>query len=499
MEQSIVTVGKTIADIRRGLKNKEFSCAEITREYLNRIEKYKSLNAYVLVTDDLAMKRAKEIDAKIANGGCDDLLGVPLAIKDLYCTKNIRTTSCSKILSNFVPQYESTVTQNLLDAGAVFLGKTNMDELAMGSSNTTSYFGNCYLPYRASDAIDDPVCPGGSSGGSAAATVSDLCVASTGSDTGGSIRQPSAFAGLVGIKPTYGLCSRYGMIAFASSLDQAGPITKNVEDAAIMLKVMAGYDPNDSTSLNVDIPDYTSYIGKSVRNIRIGIVDEYLKMLDQENIQMIEKAKKILQDLGCQLVNINLKSMSYSLPVYYIIAPAEASSNLARLDGVRYGYRAENATNIEDMYIKTRSDGFGEEVQRRILAGTYILSSGHYDAYYMRALKIRQIICNDFRDNAFTKVDAVLTPTTTGTAFSIKQSQSMTTIQMYLSDIFTVTANVAGLPAIALPVGLSSNMLPMSVQFIGNKLNEALLFQIASAFESSVNFEADRKKIHSIL
>lgn len=491
-----MSIGKTISEVRKSLKSGEYTCKEITRSYLDKIEKHKNLNAYVTVTADKAMEQAEIVDQKIRSGEGGDLLGVPLGIKDLYCTNDIRTTSCSKILSNFVPKYESTVTQKLLDAGSVFLGKTNMDELAMGSSTTTSYFGNCYLPYRASDNPDDEICPGGSSGGSAAATVADLCVASTGSDTGGSIRQPAAFAGLVGIKPTYGLCSRYGMIAFASSLDQAGPITKNVEDCAIMLRAMAGYDPKDSTSLNVDIPDYTKSLNKSVKGLKIGIPENLLSMLDDDGLNIIDTAKKILVDIGCELVSIDISSMEYSLPAYYIIAPAEASSNLARLDGVRYGYRSDNPRGIEDLYVKTRTEGFGDEVQRRILAGTYILSSGHYDAYYTRALKIRQLIKNDFINNGFSKVDAIMTPTTIGPAFSIKNSKNMTPIQMYLSDVFTVTANVIGVPAISLPVGLSRNsLLPMSVQFIGNRLSEELLFQISSAFEKEVCFDSLRMNI----
>ncbi|MDR3031392.1 MAG: aspartyl/glutamyl-tRNA amidotransferase subunit A, partial [Holosporales bacterium] len=396
-----------------------------------------------------------------------------------------------------VPEYESTVSQNLLNDGAIFLGKTNMDEFAMGSANITSYFGNCYLPYRKKSNPGMALVPGGSSGGSAAAVSADLCIAATGSDTGGSIRQPAGFAGLVGIKPTYGLCSRWGMVAFASSLDQAGPLTKTVEDAAIMLKSMANYDEKDSTSEITAIPDYLSFVGQSIKRMKIGIAKEYLEGLNPEGLGFLEKAKSWLQDAGCEIVDINLKATPYALPAYYIIAPAEASSNLARYDGVRYGYRAKEYSNIDELYINSRSEGFGEEVKRRILMGTYVLSAGYYDAYYNKALKIRQMIKNDFRDNAFSKVDLILTLTTPNAAFGAEESQSMSPIEMYLNDIFTVTANIAGLPAMSIPAGFSSDGLPMGVQLIGDKFKESDIFKVSSAIEKSAGFEDLKKNIAS--
>ena len=351
----------TISEARKGLKSKEFSAYELMQHYLARIKDYSKLNAYVTVDEEKALKSAKNADARIAKSEDLSLLGVPIAVKDLFCTKGIRTTACSKILSEFVPEYESTVTQNLLDNGAVFIGKTNMDEFAMGSANITSYFGACFLPYRKKSKPEMELVPGGSSGGSAAAVASDLCVAATGSDTGGSIRQPAAFSGLVGIKPTYGLCSRLGMVAFASSLDQAGPLTKTVEDAAIMLSAMAGYDPKDSTSENVTIPDYTAFLGQSVKGMKIGIAKEYLEGLNDENLALLEHVKSWLIDAGCEIVDISLKTTSYALPAYYIIAPAEASSNLARYDGVRYTKRAEDFGNIDELYINSRSEGLAKK------------------------------------------------------------------------------------------------------------------------------------------
>ena len=485
----------TLSEIKDGILKKEFSCLEITTHYLERAERYKNLNAYVLLNHEKATASAKAVDAIKTKDPNKTLLGVPLGIKDLYCTKGIRTTACSKMLENFVPEYESTVTQNLLDSGAIFLGKTNMDEFAMGSANITSVFGNCYLPYKKQSSPETKLSPGGSSGGSAVAVAADLCAASIGSDTGGSIRQPAAVSGLVGLKPTYGLCSRYGMVAFASSFDQAGPITKTVEDSAIMLGAMAGHDAKDSTSLNVQIPDYSTFLGKSIKGLKIGLAPEYLDLLEPWGLEVIEKTKNWLIDAGCEIVYISLKTTPYSLPAYHIIAPAEASSNLARYDGVRYGYRSENFANIDELYINSRSEGFGEEVKRRILIGTYILSAGHYEAYYKKALKIQQMVKEDFQENGFAKVDMVLTLTTPKTAIGVEETKSMSPIEMYLSDIFTVTANIAGLPAISIPADISHDGLPIGVQLIGNSLQEGLLFQVASVIEKSANFEDLREKI----
>ncbi len=488
----------TISKVKKGLKSKEFSSVELMKHYISRIENYSELNAYITLDKEKALDSAKQADERISKGEDLPLLGVPIAVKDLFCTKGIRTTACSKILSEFVPEYESTVTQNLLNNGAVFIGKTNMDEFAMGSANITSYFGPCFLPYRKKSKPDMALVPGGSSGGSATAVASDLCVAATGSDTGGSIRQPAAFSGLVGIKPTYGLCSRWGMVAFASSLDQAGPLAKTVEDAAIMLKSMAGYDPKDSTSENVEIPDYTLSIGQSVKGMKIGIAREYLEGLNEENLSLLENAKKWLIEAGCEFVDVSLKTVSHALPAYYIIAPAEASSNLARYDGVRYAKRAENYKDIEELYINSRSEGFGEEVKRRILTGTYVLSAGYYDAYYTRALKIQKMIKEDYQNNAFSKVDLILCPTTPSTAFGIEESENMTPIEMYLNDVYTVSANIAGLPAISIPAGISKDGLPMGIQLMGPRFSESNIFKVSYAIEKAANFAELKKTILTI-
>lgn len=489
----------TIKSAREHLLKKDFSSVELVNYYFDRIEKNKDLNAFITLNKEQALEEAKKADAKIQTGETSQsLVGIPIAVKDLFCTKGLRTTAASRILENFIPPYESTVSQNLLDQGAIFLGKTNMDEFAMGSSNLTSYFGPVWLNYRKNNDPDTKLVPGGSSGGSAAALAADLAVSATGSDTGGSIRQPAAFSGLVGIKPTYGVCSRYGMVAFASSFDQAGPIAKDVGDAAIMLKAMAGYDPKDSTSAQVEIPNYQDFIGQSVKGMKIGIAKQYLEGLNEECLKTLEHAKWCLQDAGCEIVEISLETTPYSLPAYYIMAPAEASSNLARYDGVRYGRRCQDPKDINDLYYRSRSEGFGEEVKRRILTGTYVLSSGYYEAYYNKALKIRQMIKNDFKDNAFSKVDLVLTMTTANTAFSANDPATTDPIAMYLNDIFTVTANIAGLPAMSIPAALSSEGLPLGVQLLANHFKETDIFKAASVIEKSANFSDLRKQIKTV-
>ncbi|MDR1391184.1 MAG: Asp-tRNA(Asn)/Glu-tRNA(Gln) amidotransferase subunit GatA [Holosporales bacterium] len=485
----------TISAVRNGLKSGEFTSVELTEYYLKKMDAMADLNAFITIDSEKSIDCAKAADKKISKGENKPLLGVPLAIKDLFCTKGTRTTAGSKMLSNFIPEYESTVTQNLIDDGAIFIGKTNMDEFAMGSANITSYFGPCFLPYRKKTSPEMKLVPGGSSGGSATSVASDLCVAATGSDTGGSIRQPAAFSGIVGIKPTYGLCSRWGMVAFASSLDQAGPLTKNIEDAAIMLQSMAGYDDKDSTSENIKIPNYLDFLGKSIKGMRIGIAKEYTDGINQENVELLENVKTWLVDAGCEIIDISLKTTPYALPVYYIIAPAEASSNLARYDGVKYGYRSKNYKNIDELYINSRSEGFGEEVKRRILTGTYVLSAGYHDAYYTKALKIQQMIKDDFKDNAFSKIDLILCPTTPNTAFGVEESSKMSPVEMYLNDVFTVNANIAGLPAISIPTGLSKDGLPMGIQVIGNRFCEADIFKVSYVIEKSACFEELRKKI----
>ncbi len=452
----------TIKKARELLLKREFTSFELTNYYFNRIEQYKDLNVFITLNKEHALEFAKKADEKLQKGEkSQTMLGIPIAMKDIFCTKELRTTAGSHMLENFIPPYESTVSQNLLDAGAIILGKTNMDEFAMGSSNLTSYFGPVWLNYRKKNDRDTKLVPGGSSGGSAAALSADLSIASTGSDTGGSIRQPAAFCGLVGIKPTYGLCSRYGMVAFASSLDQAGPITKTVDDAAIMLNAMASYDTKDSTSEKIDIPDYLGFIGKSIKGMRIGIAKQYTDGLNEESLKTLEEARKWLEDAGCEFVDISLETTSYGLPAYHIIAPAEASSNLSRYDGIRYGHRCENPQNIDDLYYRSRTEGFGEEVKRRILTGTYVLSAGYYDAYYNKALKIRQMIKDDFKNNAFSKVDLILSMTTPMTAFGEKDPITQDPVAMYFNDVFTVTANIAGLPAMSIPAKFSMDTIKL--------------------------------------
>jgi aspartyl-tRNA(Asn)/glutamyl-tRNA(Gln) amidotransferase subunit A len=453
----------------------------LTKAYLDAIEKTSSLGAYIDLQKDYALEMAKNSDKKINQGVAGPLEGIPIGVKDMFCTKGIKTTASSKILENFYPTYESTVTQNLWNDGAVMLGKLSCDEFAMGSSNETAAKGNVINPW--SKTI--PMSPGGSSGGSAAAVASRSALAATGTDTGGSIRQPAAFCGITGLKPTYGRCSRWGIVAFSSSLDQAGPLTRTVSDAAIMLNSMAGYDNKDSTSANLEMPDLTSYLDKSIKGKKIGIPKEYTQDgISQDIVSFYETSIQFLKDSGAEIIPVSLPHTKYALPVYYIIAPAEASSNLARYDGVRYGTRKE-AESLDDMYELTRGEGFGDEVQRRIMIGTYVLSSGYYDAYYLKAQKVRRLIKEDF-DNTFENVDFLLTPSTPSTAFELGQKQDPLT--MYLNDIFTVPASLAGLPGISIPVGLDKAGLPVGIQLIANSFDEPNLISVAHTLEKSANF-----------
>ncbi|MGD9829352.1 MAG: Asp-tRNA(Asn)/Glu-tRNA(Gln) amidotransferase subunit GatA [Hyphomicrobiaceae bacterium] len=471
----------TLAEARDGLARKEFSARELTDAFLAAIEVANpALNAYVLTTSEQARAMAGESDKRLAAGVARPLEGIPLGIKDLFCTKGVRTTACSAILDDFKPTYESTVTQNLWDAGAVMLGKLNNDEFAMGSSNETSAFGPVVNPWRRTGS-DARLVPGGSSGGSSAAVAARLCLGATATDTGGSIRQPAALTGTVGIKPTYGRCSRWGVVAFASSLDQAGPIAGTVRDAAILLRQMASHDPKDSTSVDAPVPDYEAALGRSLKGLRVGIPREYrVEGMPGEIEAIWQKGVAWLEAAGAVVSEVSLPHTKYALPAYYIVAPAEASSNLARYDGVRYGLRVPGR-DIIDMYEETRSRGFGREVKRRVLIGTYVLSAGYYDAYYLKAQKVRTLIKRDF-DRAFEAVDVLLTPTTPGPAFGIGELVG-DPVQMYLNDIFTVTVNMAGLPGISVPAGLSSEGTPLGLQLIGKPFDEATLFQVAQAIE----------------
>ena len=483
-----------IKEVRDLLNKKEISATELTNAYIQNIEESSKLNAFIEKTFNKALMQASEADKIIGTDYQKSLCGIPLGIKDLFCCKDVKTQAASDILDNFVPPYESTITQKLWDEQAIMLGKLNMDEFAMGSSNETSAYGPVINPWK-STASDDPLTPGGSSGGSSAAVASNLCAAATGTDTGGSIRQPASFTGTVGLKPTYGRCSRWGIIAFASSFDQAGPITKNVTDSAIMLKAMSGFDPKDSTSAKIEVPNYEQQLGKDITGLRVGLAKEYsLKKGNPEAQRKWEKAIILLENMGAEVIDVSLPHTEYALPTYYVLAPAEASSNLARYDGVRYGHRAKLDTNdsILDLYEKTRSEGFGTEVKRRILIGTYVLSSGYYDAYYKRAQKVRSLIKNDF-DNVFEKVDLILTPTTPTSAFPLGSKGTQDPVEMYMNDIFTVPANLAGLPAISLPVGLDELGLPLGVQLIGDNWQEPLLLNTAFNLENALAFESNLK------
>ena len=469
-----------------GLRSKAFSSVELTQAHVEAVAAARPLNAFVLETPEKALDMARAADARIASGDAGPLEGAPLGIKDLFGTDGVQTTAGSNMLKGFTPPYESTVTANLWRDGAVRLGKLNMDEFAMGSSNETSAFGPVVNPWK-SNASNAELTPGGSSGGSASAVAADLCLAATASDTGGSIRQPAAFTGTVGVKPTYGRASRFGMVAFASSLDQAGPITKTVEDAAILLRSMCSFDTKDSTSLDVETPDWTASLGKGVKGLRIGIPKEYVvDGMPAEQLDLWEKGKAWLKDAGAEIVEISLPHTKYALPAYYIIAPAEASSNLARYDGMRFGHRATEAKSLTDLYETSRAEGFGKEVQRRLTIGAYVLSAGFYDAYYVRALKVRRRIAQDF-DDVWGKVDAILTPSTPSAAFALGDRQ-VDPLTMYLNDVFTVTANLAGLPGISVPAGLDKGGLPLGLQVIGKALDEATVFQVADALEQAAGF-----------
>ncbi|MBX5132514.1 Asp-tRNA(Asn)/Glu-tRNA(Gln) amidotransferase subunit GatA [Rhizobium lentis] len=476
----------TIAEAREKLRAKEITALELTEAYIAAIDAANDrLNAYVKVTPDLARVMARKSDERIAAGTAGELEGIPLGIKDLFATVGVHTQACSHILDRFEPRYESTVTQNLWDDGAVMLGKLNMDEFAMGSSNETSYYGPVINPWRASGSNQQLV-PGGSSGGSAAAVAAHLCAGATATDTGGSIRQPAAFTGTVGIKPTYGRCSRWGTVAFASSLDQAGPIARDVRDAAILLKSMASVDAKDTTSVDLPVPDYEAVLGQSLKGMKIGIPNEYRVDGMPEEIETLwRQGIAWLKDAGAEIVDISLPHTKYALPAYYIVAPAEASSNLARYDGVRYGLRVDGK-DIVDMYEKTRAAGFGQEVKRRIMIGTYVLSAGYYDAYYIRAQKVRTLIKRDFELAFDARVDAILTPATPSSAFGVAdENLAADPVKMYLNDIFTVTVNMAGLPGIAVPAGLDHKGLPLGLQLIGKAFDEETLFKTAYVIEQA--------------
>jgi len=476
----------TLAEARDALKAKSISSRELTDALIKAAAEARGLNAYVTETPDRAVEMAQASDMRIKRGEAGALEGIPLAIKDLFCTKGVKTTAGSRILGNFVPPYESTVTQNLWNAGAVMLGKTNMDEFAMGSSNETSAAGPVFNPWRARDSNANLV-PGGSSGGSAAAVAGDLCLAATGTDTGGSIRQPAAVTGIVGLKPTYGRCSRFGIVAFASSLDQAGPMTKTVKDAAILLTSMASVDPKDSTSVDIAVPDYEKQLEGGIKGLRVGIPKEYrIDGAPAEVSALWEKGAAWLKAQGAEIVDVSLPHTKYALPTYYIVAPAEASSNLARYDGVRFGHRAKGISDITDLYEKSRAEGFGAEVQRRILIGTYVLSAGYYDAYYARAQKLRTLIKRDF-EQAFEHCDVLLTPATPGPAFGVGE-KTADPVSMYLQDVFTVTVNLAGLPGISVPAGLTASGLPLGLQLIGKAFDEGTVLRAGKAVEEAANF-----------
>ena len=478
----------TLTEAVTGLAKKEFSSVEITKAHLKKMEEFRHLNAYIVETPDIALKQAAESDARRAAGKAGALEGAPIGIKDLFCTAGVQTTAASKILQGFKPEYESTVTQKLFADGAVMLGKLNLDEFAMGSSNTTSAYGNVISPWKRKDGSNADLTPGGSSGGSAAAVSARLCLAATGTDTGGSIRQPAAFTGIAGIKPTYGRCSRWGIVAFASSLDQAGAFGRNLEDAALLLKSMSGFDPKDSTSADKPVPDFAAAVKQGVKGMKVGIPKEYRpEGLSPEIEKIWDDGIAWLKAEGAEIVNVSLPHTKYGLPVYYIIAPAECSSNLARYDGVRYGLRVEGK-DLTQTYEKTRAAGFGDEVKRRIMVGTYVLSAGYYDAYYIKAQKVRRLILNDFLE-AYKQCDVILTPSTPSAAFAIGENED-DPIKMYLNDVFTVTVNLAGLPGLSVPAGLDAQGLPLGLQLIGRPWDEETIIRAGGAIERAANFTA---------
>ncbi|WP_422026793.1 Asp-tRNA(Asn)/Glu-tRNA(Gln) amidotransferase subunit GatA [Roseovarius sp.] len=486
----------TIAEACDKLRAGEVTSSELTEACLTAIEGAGALNAFVHNTPEIAREQAKLADARLQKGDDAPMCGIPLGIKDLFCTKGVPSQAASGILKGFKPEYESTVTQNLFDAGAVMLGKLNMDEFAMGSSNETSVYGNAVNPWRRGN-DETALTPGGSSGGSASAVSADLCLAATGTDTGGSIRQPAAFTGITGIKPTYGRCSRWGIVAFASSLDQAGPMTKSVRDAAIMLGAMCGHDPKDSTSADLAVPDFEAMLTGDIKGKVIGIPKEYrMEGMPEEIEKLWADGTAMLKDAGAEIRDISLPHTKYALPAYYVIAPAEASSNLARYDGVRYGHRAklDQGDGITEMYEKTRAEGFGHEVQRRVMVGTYVLSAGFYDAYYNKARKVRTLIKKDFEDVFAEGIDAILTPATPSAAFGLGEMAEADPVSMYLNDVFTVTVNLAGLPGIAVPAGLDRQGLPLGLQLIGRPWEEGDLLNTAYALEQAAGYVAKPAK-----
>lgn len=487
MNQELVKL--SISEALKGLKNKDYKVAELVEQHIDQSIKHRKLNAYVLETFDQAISQAKISDKAYADGTNKPLEGIPVGVKDLFCTSGTRTTACSKILSNYVPTYESTVSQNIKNQGTIMLGKTNMDEFAMGSGNLTSYFGKVINPWKSSNSNDELV-PGGSSGGSSAAVAAFMSMAALGSDTGGSVRQPAAYTGVVGVKPTYGRCSRYGMIAFSSSLDQAGIFTRNVLDSALMLESMMGYDNKDSTSANIPVPKLASECSGSIKGMVIGVPKDMMEYegVSRDILAMWQQTIQILKDQGAIIEYIKLPNAKHSLSVYYIIAPAEASSNLARYDGVRYGLRVNSdKLSLDEMYEKTRSEGFGDEVKRRIILGAHVLSSGFIDEYYIRAQKVRKLISQDFT-NAFSKVSAIIIPSAPTEAFSINVKQD-NPVTMYLNDIFTIPASLAGLPSMSVPAGLSSNALPLGMQVIANSFDELNMLKVASAIEKNIGIK----------
>ena len=470
---------KSITELRAMLDDKLISPLELTQESHQLANKFKELNCFVTMNEDFSKKKASAIDLDKENNSF--LLGIPLAQKDLFCTQGLRTTCSSKILSNFIPPYTATAVEKLEDSGSITIGKTNMDEFAMGSSNETSFFGKVHNPWKKG------YVPGGSSGGSAAAVAAGIVPAATGTDTGGSIRQPAAHCGITGLKPTYGRISRWGMIAFASSLDQAGPLARTAEDCAVLLSTMSGHDPKDTTSLNVEVPDFLSKLNEPIKGLKIGIIKEFnLSDLDKEVQERFEESKKAYEKLGAEFVDVSLPNISASVPTYYSIAPAECSSNLSRFDGVRFGHRAENTDDLNDLYIKSRSEGFGDEVKRRILIGTYALSAGYYDAYYKKAQQVRRLIKNDF-DHVFESVDILMTPTSPSTAFEFGSKGAQNPVELYLEDLFTISSNLAGLPAMSIPHG-QVNSLPVGLQLIGNFLREDQLLNAAHIFQQNTEF-----------